>query len=144
MKLYDVSLFPPALLREINQHYGAPVSLKERLFGPPTGSPGMDWISGPPEISDIITPLGPRIRLNAERRPKGWLLHINGSLRRFYLVGFEPGELQQWTFEPMPGERFMHVSICSSGVDWTFRLRDSSQKNALNRFFQALDSPNHS
>lgn len=144
MKLYDVSLFPPALIREINQHYGPPSSLKERLFGPPTGSPGMDWISGPADISEIISPLGPRIRLNAERRPKGWLLHINGSLRRFYLVGFDSGELQNWRFDPIPGERFMQVRICTSGTDWTFRLRDAARKNALHRFFQSLESPSHS
>lgn len=144
MQLYDVSLYPPATMREINLKYGAPHSWRERLFGPPVGSPGMDWLSGPADIAEIIEPLGPRIRMNAERRPKGWLLHINGSLRRFYQVGFEPGELQSWTLHDVPGERYQRVEIRTSGQIWQCRLRDSARGEALQAFFQRLSLLSHS
>ena len=142
--MYDVSLYPPAIMREINLRYGAPFSWRERLFGPAVGSPGMDWMSGPAGISEVIEPLGPRIRLNAERRPKGWLLHINGSLRRFYQVGFEPGELEGWSFQAILGERYQAVEFCTSGQIWQCKLRDSARGEALQAFFQRLSLLSHS
>ena len=144
MELYDVSLYPVALIREINLRYGAPLPWKERLFGSAVGSPGMEWMSGPAGVAEVIEPLGPRIRLNAERRQKGWLLHINGSLRRFYQVGFEPGELQSWSLQEIPGERYQSVTFCTSGMVWQSKLRDSARGEALQAFFHRLSLLSHS
>ncbi len=118
MVAYDLSLFHPRVVQQIDGAYGKPFTWLERFRKGGGGSPPLHWN---PETL-VLPETHPmqalvcqhetgfkdkrQLIINAELRPKGWLLHLNMANRKFFALGVEAGQFKQlkWLGHGRPGD----------------------------------------
>jgi hypothetical protein len=124
MVAYDLSLFHPRVIQQMNRTYGKPYTWTERIRRGGSGSPPMQWnpeFGSLPETHPMQAIVDQhqtgfkdkrQLIINAELRPKGWLLHLNMANRKFFALGIEAGKFRelQWLQQGKPGEA-VHMAL---------------------------------
>jgi len=152
MVVYDVSLFHPSIVQQINRTYGKPFTWVERLRQGGGGSPPMQWNpeSAPLHESHPMNSVVAQhetgfkdkrqLMINAELRPKGWLLHLNLANRKFFVLGVEAGQFKQleWLQQGRPGDP-VHLALAFQQPEHRLHLQcNFHHRRRMEAFFKKV------
>jgi len=86
MKHYDITLYPPGLMRELELKFGPPYPLFKNLIRGGSGSPGLRAYSSENWPENWLLFGKENLRFNIEFRPRSIWIRVNVAHKFFYVI----------------------------------------------------------
>jgi len=98
MKSYDITLYPPSLMRELVQLYGPAYGIWQKIARGGVGSPGLRSLSGSDWPEAWLQHGWENLRFNLEVRPKSLWLRANIAHKSFHVIPILRENLSSFSF----------------------------------------------
>jgi hypothetical protein len=98
MKSYDITLYPPSLMRELEQRYGPAYGAWQKILRGGVGSPGLRSVAGGNWPEEWLQFGWENLRFNLEMRPKSLWLRANIAHKAFHVIPLLRENLSNFSF----------------------------------------------